>query len=114
MLTELDSILNFSLSHVNHPCKSDDKFSFALQLLDKYSSDTVTCPKKCHFLVEQLHLINQKRLHYLPESLLWSCLHFYSSPNAYKIVSESEALTLPHPYMRKLSTNNGMLSFNHS
>lgn len=89
----------------------EDKLSLALKLLDECSNESLHDSKHFKFLVEQIYLFQSKHPHYSPETLLWSCLFFYTSPQAYKLVRGTNLLTIPHPsYIKKLSFNSDILN----
>ena len=68
------------------------------------------CSKLIKFLIEQLLLNDVAKPHYSSDVLLWAAMIFYTNPSAYRLIRNSELLTLPHPmYLKKLSMNSGML-----
>lgn len=109
--SKLENLLSYLNSYNETNCCVEDKVSFALKILDECSNESIHDSKKFKFLVDQLILYKNEHPHYSPETLLWSCLFYYSSPHAYKLIRKSNVLTMPHPsYLKKLSFNSDMLN----
>ncbi|XP_023238550.1 uncharacterized protein LOC111637308 [Centruroides sculpturatus] len=60
---------------------------------------------KLSFLCEQIYLFSSKQPRYSSETLIWASMLFFHSPTSYRLIKNSNVLTLPYTsYLRSFTS----------